>query len=234
MDSKPTIVFIPGAWHSPDSFQLARDALQARGWETEAVAFPTVGAEPPTKGVPDDAAAVRKVLEALAEQGKQIVLVVHSYGGVVGAQAVRGLGYKQRQKEGKVGGIITYLYLSAFVVPVGQSLLKMLGGNWLPWMRVEVNSAAEARLYRGSANYPHRASAFTQTHQKKFSTTICLPMSRKRQLALWNMNASVRLQMRLTTSLGKICTACTLSARKTKPSLQLCRNTWPVFSDPTR
>ncbi|RFN44926.1 hypothetical protein FIE12Z_10821 [Fusarium flagelliforme] len=137
MDSKPTIVFIPGAWHSPDSFQLARDALQARGWETEAVAFPTVGAEPPTKGVPDDAAAVRKVLEGLAEQGKQIVLVVHSYGGVVGAQAVRGLGYKQRQKEGKKGGIITYLYLSAFVVPIGQSLLKMLGGNWLPWMRVE-------------------------------------------------------------------------------------------------
>ncbi|RBR25731.1 uncharacterized protein FIESC28_01484 [Fusarium coffeatum] len=137
MDSKPTIVFIPGAWHSPDSFQLARDALQARGWETEAVAFPTVGAEPPTKGVPDDAAEVRKVLEALAEQGKQIVLVVHSYGGVVGAQAVRGLGYKQRQKEGKAGGIITFLYLSAFVVPTGQSLLKMLGGNWLPWMRVE-------------------------------------------------------------------------------------------------
>jgi pimeloyl-ACP methyl ester carboxylesterase len=119
--------------------------LQARGWETEAVAFPTVGAEPPSKGVPDDAAAVRKVLEVLAEQGKQIVLVVHSYGGVVGAQAVRGLGYKQRQKEGKAGGIITYLYLSAFVVPVDQSLLKMLGGNWLPWMRVEVNSVAEAQ-----------------------------------------------------------------------------------------
>ena len=184
MDSKPTIVFIPGAWHSPDSFQLARDALQARGWETEAVAFPTVGAEPPTKGVPDDAAAVRKVLETLAEQGKQIVLVVHSYGGVVGAQAVRGLGYKQRQKEGKTGGIITYLYLSAFVVPTGQSLLKMLGGNWLPWMRVEVNSATGAVIYRDHANHQYRASAYLRTPRKKFSTTICLPMRKKRQLTL--------------------------------------------------
>ncbi|KAH7231344.1 Alpha/beta hydrolase fold-1 [Fusarium redolens] len=137
MTRKPTIVFAPGAWHSPDSFRLVRNALQARGWETDAVTYPSVGAEPPTKGIPDDAAALRNVLDDLANQGKQIVLVVHSYGGLVGANAVPGLGYEQRQKEGKAGGIVTFLYLAAFVTPVGQSILKLLGGRWLPWMRVE-------------------------------------------------------------------------------------------------
>ncbi|EGU71880.1 hypothetical protein FOXB_17610 [Fusarium oxysporum f. sp. conglutinans Fo5176] len=116
MTRKPTIVFAPGAWHSPDSFRPVRNALQARGWETDAVTYPSVGAEPPTKGIPDDAAALRNVLDDLANQG---------------------LGYEQRQKEGKAGGIVTFLYLAAFVTPVGQSILKLLGGRWLPWMRVE-------------------------------------------------------------------------------------------------
>ncbi|KAH7190191.1 Alpha/beta hydrolase fold-1 [Fusarium oxysporum] len=137
MNCKPTIVFAPGAWHSPDSFRLVRNALQAKGWETDAVTYPSVGAEPPTYGIADDATALRNILEPLADQGKQIVLVVHSYGGLVGAQAVRGLGYKQRQKEGRAGGIITFLYLTAFVTPAGKSILKLLGGVWLPWMRVE-------------------------------------------------------------------------------------------------
>ncbi|KAH7124689.1 Alpha/beta hydrolase fold-1 [Dactylonectria macrodidyma] len=102
-----------------DGFPSAQigTSSERRGWETDAVTYPSVGAEPPTKGIPDDAAALRNVLEALADQGKQIVLVVHSYGGLVGANAVRGLGYEQRQKEGKAGGIITFLYLTAFVTP---------------------------------------------------------------------------------------------------------------------
>ncbi|KAI8411144.1 hypothetical protein FOFC_07738 [Fusarium oxysporum] len=154
MTRKPTIVFAPGAWHSPDSFRPVRNALQARGWETDAVTYPSVGAEPPTKGIPDDAAALRNVLDDLANQGKQIVLVVHSYGGLVGANAVPGLGYEQRQKEGKAGGIVTFLYLAAFVTPVGQSILKLLGGRWLPWMRVEVRSVESTTDSRTPAQHP--------------------------------------------------------------------------------
>lgn len=73
--SKPTIVFAPGSWHTPDCFDLIRDALRKRGWVTDAVSYPTVGAEPPTKGLTDDAAAIRSVIEALSEQGKEVVLV---------------------------------------------------------------------------------------------------------------------------------------------------------------
>lgn len=65
---------------------------------------PSVGAEPPNKGLSDDTAAVRVVLERLADEGHMIVLVVHSYGGLVGSNAVEGLGYKQRADEDKKGG----------------------------------------------------------------------------------------------------------------------------------
>ncbi|TQN67538.1 Methylesterase 1 [Colletotrichum shisoi] len=137
--AKPTFVLAPGAWHKETCYSPAQKILESRGYPVEAVAYPSVGAEPPTKGLNDDAAAVRAVLERLADAGKEIVLVVHSYGGLVGANAVEGLGYKQRAKEGKKGGVITFVYLTAFVVPVGKSIKEMLGGQFLPWMKFEGN-----------------------------------------------------------------------------------------------
>lgn len=135
---KPTIMFAPGAWHTPDSFGLVQDALHARGWSTEAVSYPSVGAEPPTKGLDDDATALRAALERACDVGKKIVLVVHSYGGLVGANAVQGLGYQQRLQQGLAGGIIMFVYLAAFVTPLGKSIKDMLGGQLLPWMNVQV------------------------------------------------------------------------------------------------
>ncbi|KAL1633581.1 hypothetical protein SLS58_011033 [Diplodia intermedia] len=137
MSTKPTLVFAPGAWHTPDCYDIVREQLHQRGWATEAVAYPSVGAEPPTKGLADDAAAVRATLERLADEAKEIVLVVHSYGGLVGQNSVEGLGFQQRQKAGKKGGVIMLVYLSAFVAPKGATIKAMLGGQFLPWMKMD-------------------------------------------------------------------------------------------------
>lgn len=136
--ASPVFLFAPGAWHTPDCFQIVQDKLHAQGYETRAVAYPSVGAEPPTKGLFDDAAAVRSEIEALAGQGRQVIVVVHSYGGLVGAEAVKGLGFAQRKAEGKAGGVTLLVYLAAFVTPKGMSILKMLGGQPLPWMNFQV------------------------------------------------------------------------------------------------
>lgn len=136
---KPTIVFAPGAWHTPDCFDVVRAQLREQGWPTEAVAYPSVGAEPATRGLDDDAAALRAALETLVQDhGRTVVLVVHSYGGCVGANAVAGLGRRERAAKGLAGGVALFVYLSAFVVPEGQSLFSMLGGQWMPWMNMSV------------------------------------------------------------------------------------------------
>ncbi|TDZ26195.1 hypothetical protein Cob_v001372 [Colletotrichum orbiculare MAFF 240422] len=135
--AKPTFVLAPGAWHKASCFAPVEKLLAAKGYDVEAVEYPSVGAEPPTKGLAEDAAAVRAALERLTAEEKEIVLVVHSYGGLVGANAVRGLGFKERAKEGKKGGVILYVYLTAFVVPAGKSVKEMLGGQFLPWMKFE-------------------------------------------------------------------------------------------------
>ncbi|EUC40445.1 hypothetical protein COCMIDRAFT_108796 [Bipolaris oryzae ATCC 44560] len=135
--STPTIVFVPGAWHTPGCFDVTREQLHQRGWETEAVAHPSVGAEPPKKGLADDAVALRSTLEGLADDGKDIVLVVHSYGGLVGQNALEGLGYNQRQAVGKKGGVIILVYLAAFVASKGATVQAMLGGQFLPWIQFD-------------------------------------------------------------------------------------------------
>jgi pimeloyl-ACP methyl ester carboxylesterase len=130
----PTIVFAPGGWHRPGCFDLVSADLNLRGYETEGVSYPSVGAEPPNKGLADDATALRVMIERLADHGKQVVLVTHSYGGIVGANAVEGLAYRQRAREGKKGGVVMFVYLSAFAIRKGSCLLDQLGNMWLPWM----------------------------------------------------------------------------------------------------
>ncbi|KAJ5217439.1 hypothetical protein N7468_010447 [Penicillium chermesinum] len=135
--SKPTILFIPGAWHLPFVFDDTRAALAARGFPSAAVGLPAVGAEPPTKGLIDDTVAVRDEIERLSDQGKQVVVVAHSYGGMVGAGAVKGLGYAERKKRGKSGGVTMLVYMAAFVAKAGTSMSDMFGGEFPPFMKFD-------------------------------------------------------------------------------------------------
>lgn len=135
---QPTVFFVPGAWHFPAGFDAVRELLKPLGYPTEAVALPSIGAEPPTKTLADDTAHTRAAIEKLADAGKQVVVVTHSYGGVVGSCAVEDLGFASRKAAGKQGGVINFVYLSAFALPKGVSLLDALGGNPLPWMNIKV------------------------------------------------------------------------------------------------
>lgn len=216
--SKPTIVLAPGAWHTPDCYDLARAELHKRGWETEAVAYPSVGAEPPTKGLADDAAAVRSTLERLADAGKEIVLVVHSYGGLVGQNALEGLGYKQRQAAGKKGGVIVFVYLAAFVVPKGGTIKAMLGGQFLPWMKFMVctiqRSLPDSCIARLIPIV--RVTTATLKHPRLCSTTISAMRPRRPPSPKSSTSRRASSPTRLLTSRGTRLSPCISSARPTK------------------
>ncbi|CZS94156.1 related to signal peptide protein [Rhynchosporium agropyri] len=132
---QPTIFFVPGAWHGPEGFSAVRELLKPLGYPTESIAHPSIGAEPPNKTLGDDAAHTRAAIEKLVDAGKKVVVVLHSYGGVVGSCAVEDLGFKERKAAGKEGGVVNLVYMCAFALPKGVSLLDALGGNPLPWMK---------------------------------------------------------------------------------------------------
>lgn len=136
---KPTILFVPGAWHYPAGFDTIRAALEKLSYPTAAVALPSIGHSTPSSvTILDDSTVIRAAVEELVDAGKQIVLVVHSYGGVCGGNAVEDLGYAERRRVGKEGGIINFVYMCAFALPMGVSLLDALGGVPLPWMDFQV------------------------------------------------------------------------------------------------
>ncbi|KAL2829748.1 Alpha/beta hydrolase fold-1 [Aspergillus cavernicola] len=138
MASNPSILFSIGAWITPPTFDALRAKLTERGIPSEAPAHPSIGAEPPNKTLTDDIASLRAVLSRLVEvEGKDVVVVGHSYGGVVASGAVEGLAKADRKAAGQEGGIVRIAYLAAFALDKGQSLLGMLGGQYLPWMEVE-------------------------------------------------------------------------------------------------
>jgi pimeloyl-ACP methyl ester carboxylesterase len=136
--SKTTFVFSLGAWMHPTVFDAVRTRLEALGFPSECPAHPSIGAEPPSKTLEDDVSSLCSVLTALADEGRDIAVVGHSYGGVVASNAVEGLVKPVRTANGKRGGVVSVVYLAAFALDKGQSLLELLGGNPLPWMKIEV------------------------------------------------------------------------------------------------
>lgn len=138
--SKPTVLFVHGAWHSPKHFQPARDAFESAGYPTECPCQPTFDARAGTATLYDDAKCIRFLLNELVEkQGKDVICVLHSYGGVVGTEAIdASLGKKNRQDNGLSGGVLGLLYMAAFVLPLGSSLSTAFGGSLPPFIQVEV------------------------------------------------------------------------------------------------
>jgi pimeloyl-ACP methyl ester carboxylesterase len=136
---KPTVVFTPGAWHKPSSFDLVKQRLEPLGYPVIGITLPSVGAEPPNLNATDDALVLKDVLKQLTDKGADVVVVSHSYGGVVAGNSLEGFGAKQRHAAGKKGGVIMNAYVTSFAVPKGASLVDLLPNDeYLPWMRREV------------------------------------------------------------------------------------------------
>ncbi|KAI9737421.1 MAG: hypothetical protein M1834_009575 [Cirrosporium novae-zelandiae] len=137
--TKPTIVCVVGAWFLPASFDPLRAILEEKSYPTVAVGHPSIGGTPPLTDFSADVSNLRNTLSKLIEEeNKEVVLLLHSYGGIVGSCAAEGFGAVQRAREGKKGGILIVAYMSAFAVPKGTSTLDALeGGRSSPWMRYE-------------------------------------------------------------------------------------------------
>ncbi|CAI7665833.1 unnamed protein product [Penicillium manginii] len=133
---KPTFVFSLGAWVVPSVFDATRSHLESLGFSTACPAHPSIGAEPPSMTLEDDVQSLRGVLTAYVDEGRDVIVVAHSYGGVVASSAVEGLTKTARTAD-ESGGVTKVIYLAAFALDKGQSLLGILGGNYLPWMKVE-------------------------------------------------------------------------------------------------
>ncbi|KAF4339114.1 glutathione S-transferase [Fusarium beomiforme] len=134
---KPVIALVQGAWHRASHYQDLVQALNDKGFTVLQPDNVTAGKDEDIKGKThlDDVAAIREALQPVLDEGKQVALVCHSYGGIPGSAAVEGYQVHERESKGLSGGISHVIYIAAFALPVkGLSLLSAAGGTHGPFL----------------------------------------------------------------------------------------------------
>lgn len=116
MFKKPGIVMVPGAWHPASCFDLTASSLQSHGYETIQVTTPTVGSTQPFSA---DVEAIHDAIKAASDAG-DVLLFMHSYGGVPGCCAVEGL----RKQDLQDGGVTALVFCTTWALDVGESILS--------------------------------------------------------------------------------------------------------------
>lgn len=123
MTNQTTIVLVPGAFGVPSFYSSIIDPIAASGQDIRALHLPSVSSS--GDGVPgtmyDDAAFIAKEVEKLADEGRHVVLIPHSYGGVPATESTKGLSKEERKKQGKKGGVVRLAYMTCIVPAVGGS-----------------------------------------------------------------------------------------------------------------
>ncbi len=119
---KPTFVLLHGAWHNPTCYTAVQSHLFAHGYTATCPLFPSVGYNHPPSNknaLEADIETVRSTVEDLVDDGKDVIVVMHSYSGIPGGAALEGLDKKSCEERGIRGGVVRLVYLMAWMVAEG-------------------------------------------------------------------------------------------------------------------
>lgn len=136
--TKPVILLIPGAWHRGSLYDLVASKLRAADLQVEAATLPSAGGDTSATAY-DDAKYIQDAyLAPLIEEGIEVIIYTHSYGGVPGTECVKGFARKDLAAQGKPGGVVRLIYQSALILPAGFSTDSFLPGSLEKSMFIEV------------------------------------------------------------------------------------------------
>lgn len=138
--SRPTVVFVHGAWHRVHQYAPLTKPLESAGYTVVAPTLPSVDGTQPS--FDEDVAVVRKAIQHILDDGHDVAVLMHSYGGIVGSEAVKGLSKADRGSN----GVTRMIYLTAFALPEGVSLYQAIGERILPWYQATNNDTQYAVL----------------------------------------------------------------------------------------
>lgn len=132
----PTIVAVPGAWHPGSCFDIFLHHLHQAGYLAVVASLPSV--DPSDASTADCASDARFICEeyilpVIDGSGEDVLIVAFSYGGIPASGSATGLDKASRAQEGKTGGVVGLVLVSAFVIPEGKCLVQ---GKRSPTVRI--------------------------------------------------------------------------------------------------
>jgi len=129
MSSKPTIVLVPGAWHPASTWDKVTSPIEKQGYKCISISLPTTASNP-SATLADDIEVVRAAIIGETTQGRDVAVVVHSYGGFVGSSAIKGLTKpKQATPSSANGHVLGLILIASGFVLSGVSFLGGFGGK---------------------------------------------------------------------------------------------------------
>lgn len=133
-ESKPTLVFVPGAWHTASTWDKVTALASKAQLKCISVTLPsTTGSK--TLGLLDDITAVRSTITGETSQGRDVVVVMHSYGGGVAQSAMEGHTKASSTETSTAKGyVIGAVLIATGFVTEKKSFVEGLGGSVPPSM----------------------------------------------------------------------------------------------------
>jgi pimeloyl-ACP methyl ester carboxylesterase len=90
MPNLPTLVLVHGSWHRPNCYDpIAKILKENHALKCVSFDLPSTTGNP-NAGVKDDIDATQKAISSEVNQGNDVVIIAHSYGGIVGSSAIKG------------------------------------------------------------------------------------------------------------------------------------------------
>lgn len=86
------ILLVCGGWHTPQSYGKLTKQLQSLGYEVHVPTLPSTNqSRPPNADLKSDTDHVRSAAEILVNKGLELIVLMHSYGGQIGTNALHGM-----------------------------------------------------------------------------------------------------------------------------------------------
>lgn len=152
MSNLPTLVFIPGSWHKPTCYEKVIKLLQEEHkLKCISISLPSTSGDPQAT-FKDDLDVARAAISGETTQGHNVVVVAHSYGGMVGNSAIKGFATKSHlQTEVSTtttttgGNVIGLILIASGFTLTGLSFMDPFFGHPPPSWRVN-NDTGYAEL----------------------------------------------------------------------------------------
>lgn len=118
-ETKPVIVIVPGAWHVPAHYAHLALKLNSAGYTVDCIESSSTSDEKdlPENTWTEDISIIRNAITSHTEAGRDVAIVMHSFGGMPGSEAACGLGKKESETSGRV---VKLIYMTSFMVPEGS------------------------------------------------------------------------------------------------------------------
>ena len=140
MPDLPTLLFVPGAWHKPSCYDKITTILQEKhGLRCISITLPSTKGDP-SATFKDDLDTAREAISTETSQGRDVVVIAHSYGGVVGNSAIKGFarprGAASSTSTPSTGHVIGLILIASGYSLTGLSFMDPFFGHPPPSWRI--------------------------------------------------------------------------------------------------